>query len=199
VEQRLIFESDGDRDRMLALFTHCLPILRRRSYSAAKVYGEKKRGVKMGAGLVDLLCYCLMDNHIHLLLQENVENGISMYMQRLLNSYARYFNVRHQRVGSLFAGPFKAVSIDGDEQLLHVSRYIHLNPYVAGVVGDVVSYRWSSLSEYLARPNRNDTCHTQLLKSLMGPQQYRVFVTNEADFARELSDINHLLLEEYGD
>jgi putative transposase len=131
VEGRDIFLSDVDRKRFLSLLIHCLPRGHAQSYSTAKRFKQRLDRTSEGSGLVDIMCYCLMTNHAHLLLKENIEHGISGYMQKLLNSYARYFNVRRSRKGSLFAGPFRAVGIDGDEQLLHVSRYIHLNPYMA--------------------------------------------------------------------
>jgi len=116
-------------------------------------------------------------------------------MQRLANSYARYFNVRHHRSGPLFSGPFKAVSIEGDDQFLHVTRYIHLNPYVAGVVKTPLAYTWSSLSEYIAL-GAPRICHTELLASMMTPSEYVAFMNDQADYARELEDIKHLLIDD---
>jgi len=101
---------------------HCLDKDKVRSYSIAIKFGQESKKPDDGDGLVDILGYCLMSNHIHLLLKENVVGGISKYMQRLLNSYAKFFNMSQHRTGSLFANPFKAVLVDGDDQLLHVSR-----------------------------------------------------------------------------
>ncbi len=147
---RDIFRHTSDRARFLALILHCLPQGSIPSYSRARKIKKEHQLTRPGEGLVDVLCYCLMSNHVHFLLRENVDNGISRYMQRLLNSYARYFNVSSQRSGSLFVNPFKAVLVVNDNQLLHVGRYIHLNPYVAHMVEDPFGYRWSSLSEYLS-------------------------------------------------
>lgn len=198
VEQRIVFVDDHDRLRLLQLFTHSLARSHVQSYSTAKKLGHRPQRTAEGDGLVDLLCYCLMDNHIHLVLKGNVERGISIYLQRVLNGYAKYFNIHRQRSGPLFSGPFKAIRVDRDEQFLQVSRYIHLNPYVAHMINHPGAYQWSSLSEYLGRPTRHTICHTSLLKSIMQPHKYRRFVEDEADFARELGDIKHLLLEEPG-
>src|SRR3989344_8501119 len=130
VEKRKIFMNPSDNHRFMELLIHCLPLGPIRSYSIAKQLKQKLPTIGSGQGLVDILCYCLMPNHFHLLLKENVEHGITTYMQRILTSYSRYFNVRYKRSGSLFIHPFKAVMVNTDEQLLHLSRYIHLNLYV---------------------------------------------------------------------
>lgn len=196
VEQRKIFLDGADRERFLTLMIHCLPREYIQSYSVAKRLKQKQRKTDVGLGLVDIMCYCLMTNHIHLLLKENCERGTSAYLQRLLDSYARYFNVRRRRTGPLFAGPFRAVGVDGDEQLLYVSRYIHLNPYVAGMTKDPFIYEWSSLSEYIGWKSKYHRCHTGLIRSMMPPGEYRTFVSDHADYARELAEIKHLLLED---
>jgi hypothetical protein len=115
-------------------------------------------------------------------------------MQRLLNAYAKFFNMSLQRSGSLFIRPFKAVLVDGDDYFLHVSRYIHLNPYVAHMNEDSLEYQWSSLRDYI-QGAESKYCHTSLLRSMMGTQEYEGFVRDEANYARSLSDIQHLLID----
>jgi len=70
--------------------------------------------------LVDILAYCLMPNHFHFLLRQNLEKGISIFLGNFQNSYTKYFNLRNKRQGSLFLTPFKAVRIEDDDQFLHV-------------------------------------------------------------------------------
>src|SRR3989344_2556799 len=144
VEKRDIFLDQADHLRFLELLAYCMPKDNIQSYSTAKRLRSKTESAKEGEGLVDLLCYCLMNNHFHLLLRENIEGGITTYMKRILIGYSKYFNVRRDRSGSLFIHPFKAVLIDNDDQFLHVSRYIHLNPYVAHIAKTVSEYPWSS-------------------------------------------------------
>ncbi len=174
---------------------HCLNVEKTRSFSIAVKLKHEFRRTKSSEGLVDILCYCLMSNHIHLLVKENVTGGISKYMQKLLNGYAKFFNMSQERAGSLFTNPFRAVLINGDDQLLHVSRYIHLNPYAAHMTDNVFGYRWSSLAEYVDRVEQ-PACHTKLIHSLLKPKEYKKFVADEADHARSIADIKHLLLEE---
>ena len=77
---------------------------------------------------IDLLAYCLMPNHFHLLVKQTTRNTIELFMRSLATRYSSYFNKRYDRVGSLFQGPYKAVLVEQDDYLLHLSRYIHLNP-----------------------------------------------------------------------
>lgn len=194
VEKRKIFLDVYDRRRFLSLLIHCLPQGPSCSFSINKRHKQQNKLTAEGGGLVDLFCYCLMDNHIHLLIRENITGGTSLYMRRLLTSYSQYFNIRRNRSGSLFIHPFRAVLVDQDEQLLHVSRYIHLNPYVARVVRSVHDYEWSSLGEYTSRSSRR-ICHKNLIGGIMPPRQYRLFVEDEADYARSVADVEHLLVD----
>jgi REP element-mobilizing transposase RayT len=92
--------------------------------------------------------YCLMGNHYHLLV-ETPEPNLSMTMQWLNVSYATYFNRKQDRSGHLFQGRFKAILIDADAYLTHLSRYIHLNPVRAGIINTPGQYRWSSYPAFI--------------------------------------------------
>ncbi|MEK9176351.1 MAG: transposase, partial [Patescibacteria group bacterium] len=78
---------------------------------------------------VELFCFSLMPNHFHFLIKQNSKDGIIKFMRRLMTSYVMYFNKKYDRVGSLLQGKYKAVNVDKDEYLLHLTRYIHLNPF----------------------------------------------------------------------
>ena len=77
--------------------------------------------------LVKIVCYCLNFNHFHLILQQEVKNGISEYLKRLAGGYTKYFNNKQQRTGVLFQGKFKAKHVSSNEYLLHLSAYVNLN------------------------------------------------------------------------
>lgn len=153
---------------------------------------------KINDKLVDIICFCLMPNHFHLLFSQKKDNGISKFMANLQNSYTRYFNTKHERVGPLLQGQFKAVLIEDDNQLLHVSRYIHLNPYSSFVVKDLVSledYQWSSFPEYLGIADK-EICEKKIvLDHFKSTQDYKQFVFDQADYQRKLEKIKHLILE----
>lgn len=154
--------------------------------------------LKEGKKLVDIICFCLMPNHFHFLLEQKIDNGISKFMATFQNSYTRYFNTKRQGIGPLLQGQFKAVRIEDENQLLHVNRYIHLNPYSSFVVkdlNDLIEYRWSSLPEYL-ESSKTSICNKEIiLSNFSSTAKYKEFIFDQADYQRELEKIKHLSLE----
>jgi len=146
---------------------------------------------------VDIISYCFMSNHFHFLIKQLTDNGISTFMGRLQDSYARYYNTKQKRFGPLFQGRFKAVLIESEEQLIHVSRYIHLNPFSSFVVKDLPElrqYPWSSLQEYLTKTPY--VCKTEILSaSFETPEKHWQFIADQADYQRKLEQNKHLNLE----
>ncbi|MFZ5366530.1 MAG: transposase [Patescibacteria group bacterium] len=99
---------------------------------------------------LQLLAYCLMPNHFHLLLTQKTSNGMTKLLRRLLTNYAMYFNRKYKRNGYLFQGNYKAVLVLEEPYLLHLSRYLHLNP--AELTGtDPVNWPYSSYPYYLGK------------------------------------------------
>lgn len=94
-----------------------------------------------------LYAYCIMDNHLHLVIEEETER-IARIVKRVGTSYAYYYNHKHQRVGHVFQDRFKSEGIKNDAQLLEVIRYVHNNPVKAGMVSYAESYLWSSYTAY---------------------------------------------------
>ncbi|MBS8265685.1 transposase [Mesobacillus boroniphilus] len=128
VNRQDIFHDDEDRMKFLEIL---------------KKYKEY-------AGLV-VYAWCLMSNHIHLLLKEG-EEGIGATMKRVGVSYALFFNWKYQTSGHLFQNRFNSESVEQDDYFLTVVRYIHQNPVKAGMVGRVEDWRWSSCSGYYDQP-----------------------------------------------
>ena len=102
--------------------------------------------VKSGSPF-DLYGYCLMSNHIHLLLHENGEE-IPQIMKRIGGSYAWWYNRKYERSGHVFQGRYRSECVENDSYLLTVIRYIHNNPVKAGMVSNPEEYRWSSMQAY---------------------------------------------------
>ncbi|MDO8579983.1 MAG: transposase, partial [Candidatus Omnitrophota bacterium] len=140
--------------------------------------------------LVEIIAYCLMPTHIHLVLKQLKDNGISHFMRNIQNSYTHYFNERYKRKGPLWIGRFKNVLVESDSQLLHLTRYVHLNPSTAGLTRNPLDWH-SSYGEYL-NPKTNDRlCHWEELIDL-STSQYRAFVEERIDYQRELAFLKHL-------
>ena len=139
-ERAKIFIDDKDR-------THCIQLL--------------KEGVDFFR--VEVISYCLMSNHYHLLLRTKDAN-LSRFMQWLNTAYTMYFNVRYKRVGHLFQGRYKAIVVGSEEYLLVLSRYIHLNPIKVKThiqksqqekEGILQRYKWSSFAEVIDPSKRS--------------------------------------------
>lgn len=146
--------------------------------------------------MVEIVAYCLMPTHIHLLLKQIINHGISKYLGKILNSYSRFFNERHKRTGPLWTGRFKSVLVKTDEQLLHLMRYLHLNPTSAGLVDNPQEWSFSSYRESIDPNNKEGFCSFGDLFDL-SPAQYEKFVLNQKAYQRELALIKNLLIDDY--
>ncbi len=107
---------------------------------------------------VDLLAFCLMPNHFHLLVRQQKSDGIQKLLERVCTNYVMYFNKRYDRVGPLFEGIYKGVLVETDEQLMYVSAYIHRNPRDLSHSGDFArftNYRYSSYGFYIGSMRAN--------------------------------------------
>lgn len=144
---------------------------------------------------VQIIAYCLMPTHIHLILKQLKEKGISNFMGNLLNSYCRYFNTKHRRKGPLWETKFQNVLVETDEQLLHLTRYIHLNPVTASIVDKPEDWSFSSHSEFLSKVNNNERIceYSDILD--IEPFSYAKFVEDRITYQRELAKIKSLILE----
>lgn len=147
--------------------------------------------------LVEIIAYCLMPNHFHFLLKQLQDNGISRFISDFTNSYTKYFNTKNDRVGPLFQGTFKAVIVETDEQLLHLSRYIHLNPVVSAIIKDeeFEEYQASSYPEYLNNSLESICKKEEILNFFSSMEEYQKFVRDQIGYAKELEKIKHLTLE----
>lgn len=135
---------------------------------------------------VELVAYCLMGNHFHLLFyQQDDPLEISRLMKSVSTSYAMYFNKRHKRQGHLFQSIFRASWISSDSYLLHISRYIHLNPQTWR------TFYWSSLRHFLGTA-QCDWVHPERILTMSG-DQYRQFMEDYEDRAAVLKALKNEL------
>ncbi|MDD2621123.1 MAG: transposase [Syntrophomonadaceae bacterium] len=117
-----------------------------------------------------ILGYCLMDNHVHILLKEGVKK-ISNIMHRLGASYAYYYNSKYERVGHVFQNRFKSENIEDDIYLKTVIRYIHQNPVKAGMVKRAEEYRWSSCRGYYGGKGLSGISNTGLILGMFSEKE----------------------------
>lgn len=167
---------------------------------------SKEEKEKILAGLrkkniihIEILAYCFMPNHFHFLLKQITDKGVSDFMTNLQNGYAKYFNIKNERAGPLFQSMFKAVRVENNEQLLHVSRYIHLNPATAYMVKSekLKDYKWSSLKDYLGKNSDSFSfVRSEMVLSFFKRREaYGKFVLDQASYRRELDKIKHIIIE----
>lgn len=213
VERRKIFCSKSDYRRFLFDLYACndvqsLDNVARgyRGLASVKMFDTKRKHRKP---FVSILCFCLMPNHFHLLLRQHRENGVPRFMQKLSTAYTMYFNTKHDRVGALFQGTYRAVHIKDEDYLTHLSRYIHLNPLELhspqwkkrGVRSPLKAkaflqeYPWSSYADYLGYNIYPTILDRDLLREIVGKTtQYKNFTEEWADL-QGLEEISPLVTE----
>jgi putative transposase len=146
--------------------------------------------------LVDIISFCLMPTHPHLVLKQNCDKGITQYISKVLNSYSRYFNEKHKRKGPLWEGHFESRLIRSDELLLHTTRYAHLNPVTAKLVERPEDWAYSSYHQYIGRDNSNEICDFNSVLDIK-PDLYKKFVNDRISYQRELSKIKKIIAGNY--
>lgn len=194
VEKRNIFLSDKDRERFIQTIRICRLVS---SPKVSLVFKQLKLGrispkesfeKKWGPLWVEILAYCLMPNHFHFEVKELVKNGVPKFAQRLGNSYTLYFNTKYDRVGRLFESTYKSVEINTDEQLVHLSRYIHANPVISSKVKlnikQLKTYQWTSLPIYLGA--ESEICQSdEIMSFFKSGKNYWKFVEAEIQAKEE--------------
>ncbi len=143
---------------------------------------------------VRLIAYCIMSTHVHFMLEQVMDDGISKFMRLVLNSYARYFNTKSGRKGPLWESRFENRLIETDEYALHLSRYIHLNPTSAGLVTRPEDWEFSSYLEYLGENSGSPLCEFKNVVSL-SPELYRKFTEDRSDYQRALQMLKAHLID----
>lgn len=121
----------------------------------------------------DLYAYCLMTNHVHLIIYDKYDN-LSKILQSIAVRYSSYFNKKYERDGHLFQNRFLSKNVETQEYLLNVCRYIHQNPVRAGI-SNIDNYAWSSYQEYISKANRIETKQILALFGNSRTRSYRQF------------------------
>jgi len=135
---------------------------------------------------VELLAFCLMENHFHICIYQNDSDAIKNFMKSLSVAYSMYFNKRYKRVGPIFQQRYRAVRIINDGQLLHISRYIHMNPM------DYKDFAWSSLPYYLGTRTASWVRPKKIMELFEG-SDYMTFLAEYKDRRDELAALKQEL------
>lgn len=216
VDKRKIFDNDRDRFRFLktmqvlnnteATYQDLRLVFNPIVDQSLALTREEK-----GKPWVRIHAFCLMPNHFHLLIEQIVDKGVTKFLHKISTSYTKYFNLKNNRTGRLFEGTFKAILIEKDEYLIHLSRYIHLNP--VELIGPnwkekgiknwtrtkrfLSEYKWSSLPIYLGKKTwqtiEDLVSVEMILPFFKSPSSYKNFLFSF--IAADLEKIKYLKIE----
>lgn len=164
INQQLIFEDVEDSEKYLEILKEC------KAVSEYKIYA-----------------YCLMGNHIHLLIKVEKES-LEQIFKRIGGKFVYWYNGKYKRVGHLFQDRFKSEPIDDDSYLLTVMRYIHQNPIKANIANKISEYEYSSYNEYI-NPEIEQLTDTDFVLDMIGKEEF-------IRFNNEFNDDKCLELEE---
>ncbi len=197
VDKRIIFADERDYAVFLSFLKYALLSDSEKSkkdefdpslLTEAQRFNLRREGL---AEKVDLVSFCLMPNHFHLLLFQHSPDGITKLMRSIITGYSMYFNKRHKRVGSLFQGVYKASRINSDAYWWHVSRYIHLNPIDLGT--DYKMYPYSSYRFFTNNAKAEWVKPDRVLGIFKNIAEYEKFVTEYIPHRNELLEIKDVL------
>ncbi len=179
---------------------------------------EKRQTIKKHGGLtsdtrdplVEILVFCFIPNHIHLLVRQLKDKGISKFMQKVGTGYAVYFNKKYNWKGHLFQGRFRAVRIKDDAQLFAIFAYIHMNPAslieskwkekgiknFQRVIKFLENYKWSSYQDYIGKKNFPSVTKREfLLETMNGAKGCKEFMKNWVRYKEKRGNFDDISLE----
>jgi len=146
INRQDIFEDDEDKEKFIQTVVVC------KDKCDFQIYG-----------------YCLMSNHIHLLIKDE---NLAITMRKICASYVYWYNWKYKRSGHLYQDRFKSEVIEDDSYLLTVLRYIHQNPLKAGMIKNIADYKWSSYSEYLGEQNKQKIVDVGFVLDIISKEQF---------------------------
>ena len=205
VDKRPIFLDDSFYGRFTSILEHYLVydyrysilLEKRRKDNDITSLAREMASHKWEEPPIEIISYVLMPNHFHLQVKQLAEGGVTNFMHRIGTSYTNYFNIRLERSGRLFQGPFKSVRVENEGQFLCLNRYIHINPTAADLVDlkHLVYWQWSSLPTYLEKRKDGFCSKEMVLSYFKGATDYLNFVL--ADFkGAERQDLEDVALDD---
>jgi REP element-mobilizing transposase RayT len=199
VDKRIVFESPEELERFFLSMqefntSDCIGSIYANSYPQLLRSSAPK-----SSKLIIFVCYDLLPNHYHFLVRQITEDGVRKFMHKIGTGYTNYFNEKHKRSGSLFQGKYKAIHVDSNEYLLHLSTYINLNHQVHNLEkfgGQASKLFKSSWDEYLGR-SQEEICVKDIVLDQFGSRSnYQKFSEEGLERIKESKEIQKYLLEE---
>lgn len=205
VENLPIFQDEEDYLK----FKRGLKDFNNKSYYEERAVMVRKYGLKELSSflekvekIVEIVCYCLLPTHFHLILKQLMTNGIPKFLHKIGTSFTNFINKKYGRSGSLFQGPYKAIHIDNNDYLLWLSGYVNGNPEIHGIA-EAESYQWSSYGYFLGVKKDELITDREIilrqfkeLSSLKEEgQEYKKFVQVVIEESQKRKDLEKYLLE----
>ncbi len=212
VEKRNIFLNEKDHLRFilnLYEFNNSVPA-HNVGYNFERLPIEVRLQYPRKETLVEILAFCMMPNHYHLLVKPAKEAGLTDFMRKLGTGYTNYFNLKYNRVGALFQGKFKSVLLKQEAHFQHLPHYMHLNPldlYIPQwkeqrvedpekAIDILTSYRWSSFRDYIGKENFPTVTERTFLNDCIGGPEDFLTRTKEWISSRDFDLVQNLTLED---
>lgn len=219
LDDNLIFKDTNDYYRGIFSvyeFNNVRPIEIRKRRKARGKEKKKNSGDPLSAvfdkrdKLVDILCFCFMPNHIHLLVKQLKDDGITKFMRKVGAGYGRYFNSKYVRKGYVFQNRFRSVYIKDDNQFRVIFNYIHFNPVsliepgwkekginnIKEAVKFLEDYKWSSYKDYIGENNFPSVTERNFMIEFMGGiKGCKEAISDWAEYKEELIKSQNVLLE----
>jgi putative transposase len=154
VDSLLLFQGERDYERFLALLfaansMNSIPRLDR-SHKLSFIQDIFLGQIDIGKPLIEIICFCLMPTHFHLLLRELQDSNISKYLHKVQTSHSKYINLKYDRRGHVFESRFHSRHINNNDYLLNISVYIHKNSKdLKGWTGREIEYPWSTYQDFV--------------------------------------------------
>lgn len=146
-------------------------------------------------GSFEIVCFCMMPNHFHLLIRQVGELKISKLMAKVCTSYSKRFNKKYEHIGHIFQDQFKSVLVENNNQILHLSAYIHSNPEVADLIKESDEWKFSSYPNFLNLEEYNLCSKDIILEQFADIQSYKKFVQESVPKIKSLKNLNYILLD----
>lgn len=176
-----IFRDAADFEKMLQLFARYLSLAEAKNSAGISFPNYHYK--------LELVAFCLMPNHVHLLVYQRQQGAMTEFMRSLLTSYSMYFNKRHKRSGPLFESRYKASLISDDSYLEHITRYIHLNPR------QWREYEYSSLPYYLQQISDEWIEPKRIQELFASPEEYLTFIQDYENNKEMMEILKHELAD----
>jgi putative transposase len=181
LNKQQIFRDQADFVKFLRLFERYLSLAESKNEIGISFPNYFNR--------IELVAFCLMSNHFHLLIYQRQQSAMTQFMRSLLTSYSMYFNKKYKRRGPLFESNYKASLISDDAYLEHITRYIHLNPR------NWDAYEYSSLPYYMQQISDEWIRPERIISQFDTPYEYLRFLRDYVQHKEMLDILKHELAD----